>query len=447
MSGGFQRNHRRTRLRDSRRGPARFWPLALLLATVACGREEVGEGVGDEASATKQPILVETVTVPTGVQWLATNIVMRPGQVVEISGTAAVPATNNSGVAVFIPPLGDPEPDPLAPLPLFGRDGLIARVGETGFPFAVPGIYRVQGSSLSDGQRLFLGRNVAADSTAWVGITAPTSTTDQTIAANIVASTYTPRDYTVTLSVFATDAPALLTPVDGFFANNANPVFDWDDIDNASQFTLDISDFPDFRRITFSVNVASTSLNTTTLVDPNNPTQPITPNLGEGVWYWRVRAQVNTGRLLTPTFTWTERSVPFMLGVETEADTLPVDILTPTQPSGSLVVPAGTTLPFEILAEPDASGLTWRYRFFRSGCGDLISPTDTTIAHTGSNWRVFQQRFQTNRIDVPERLYAGFVSPVLTEGEWLLRVETRDGADTAGTRIGVRDYRLTAGCQ
>lgn len=419
--------------------------LRILLAALftlplnTCGREQSsspdrGDSLNDNGTLVDPLLLSEIkIDVPTTATWVNTGIRLKKNERIVISGKTA------SGNA----PVGNPQANKRAPMPMYGEDGLIGRVGEIGYPFVIPGSYEVQGSSLNENEFLYLGRNLAPPQ-PFVGNTTSSNEGTDIAAGQVVKIPYTPENYTVTLQVRMTDAPAILTPVDGFFGDNPNPIFDWDEIDNASQYNLDMSDFPDFRRVIFSINVATTSINTATFqFDPNNPTGGVNPNLTEGLYYWRVRAQVNDGRLLNPNLTWTDRSVIFRLGVETQAQLPPPELLTP---AGQVAVAANTVIPFEVLAVPDASGLEWRYRFFAVACGDVADPSNSEIAKVASPWMVFQKTYRSNRIDLPERLYAAFTSPILTQGSWLLRIETRDALDPAAVRAGKLDYEFDVGC-
>lgn len=404
--------------------------FAVLLAAVGCGREESTEAEDVAARTLLEDFVVD---VPTDARWIGTGVKLAPGRVIEL-----IPASSTGAFAG-----GSPLPDDRAPLPLYGADGLIARIGDTGFPLAVPTERRLQGSTVDQDSELFLGRNTAPPKPV-LGTTSPTDDTAATGAQVVI--TYEPEDYAVRVRVWSTDAPALLTPIDGFYDDNPNPVFDWDELDNASQYNLEISDFPDFRRILFSLNVNTTSVNTAAIgIDPSNPTQVGTgPNLQEGVYYWRVRAQVNRGRLLSPVLEWTERSAIFRLGVETLQPSPAPTLLTP---DGIASPNPGTILPFEILTGEDASGLLYSYRFWQAPCGEVPTADPTIAPRLASPWLVFQQHYQTNRIDEPRKLYAAFTSPQLEEGVWLLQVQTRDGSDLDATRLGTLEYEFTAGCR
>jgi len=414
--------------------------LGLVLLLAACGRESVQDNVGaserDGNDGNRARSDVEVV-VPTDARWVNTGIRLSPGDLVTIE------AENADGR----PAAGNVIPNAEAPVPIYGVDGLLVRVGEEGFPMPTPSRRQLQGHSENTGKAIFVGRNVVperrADDDGDQGFGSVTN------AVEVVEVAYTPVTYRVRIDIEQTDAPAPLSPIDGFWFDNignpnpVNPVFDWDDIDNAVQFVLDISRFKDFRRILFSVNVNTTSLNTG-LGIPGNNGNTAQPNLLEGVFFWRVRAQLNQsgGLVVDPQFT--DRSVTFRLGVETGNQVPPVEVLTPQ--SGQRVN-AGAVVPFEFTTGDDASGLLWRHRFFRAPCGQIPDPDGGEPARLVSPWFVFQSQLDTNAVNQPRQLFASFPSPALDEGEWLVQIETRDGADANASRTGLREIELTAGCE
>ena len=401
-----------------------FLLAGLLLA--ACGRER-DEDPADTAGVS----LGQTVAIPTDIEWVATGIYMTPGIRVEIS----VPKTQF--------PMGDLKVNDLATIPTLGLHGVIGKIGVQGLPFTVGEYYEVQGSSLTQGEELYVGRNLAPVDPFADQLTA--SADEDTSATEIVEPGYEPAEYSVSLRTYPSNSPALLTPVDGFYDSTPNPVFDWDDQNNAAQYSLDISRFRDFRSILFNVNIASTSLNTSLLgIDPTDPlgdTQ--SPNLNEGVYYWRVRGQINTGRTLSPNLEWTDRSVAFRLGVELEQSVPAPTILTP---SGAVALDDGQFLTMEFLAQQDASGLVWRYSMHTAACGTTINP-DSESPVRQSVWFAFQSEYRGNDIGEVPPLYGFFRTASLTQGEWLARVEVRDGKDREGLRTGVSDYRFSVGCE
>ena len=400
--------------------------LALAVLLAACGRER-----DDTTDTDNSGSLGMTVKIPADTEWVATGIDMQPGVRVEIS------------VSQDQLPLGDIKVDDLATIPTFGLHGVIGKIGQYGLPFVVGERYEVQGSSLTQGEELYVGRNLAPTDPFAEQLT--DAAADDTSTTEIIEPAYTPSEYSVLLRSFASNSPALLTPVDGFYDSTPNPVFDWDDQNNAAQYSLDISRFRDFRSILFNVNIASTSLNTSLLgIDPTDPlgdTQ--SPNLTEGVYYWRVRGQINTGRTLSPNLEWTDRSVAYRLGVELEQSVPAPQVLTP---SGAVALADGQFLTMEFLAQPDASGLVWRYSMHTAACGTTINP-DSEEPVRRSVWLAFQSDFRGNDIGQVPPLYGFFRTASLTQGEWLVRLETRDGKDRDALRTGVTDYRFSVGCE
>lgn len=402
-----------------------LFPFLFLL--INCGRENLSPANSATLSTPVKESVV--ITVPPDQRWVPTGIVLTRGFRIRIEGRDTLGS----------PPLGSPYADFEAPISTYGPDGLIGRVGETGIPFpAAPG-YELDASSLNEGRMLYVGRNIPPQ-----GITTPT--TPPGVTYEVITLPYDPLPYTVRITVKPSNSPALLAPIDRFFDSNPNPVFEWDQLNNAAQYLLEISDFPDFRRIIFNLNVNTTSANTGLLgiSFPNPNTVAQGPNLQEGVYYWRVKAQVNQGRLFSPDLIWSDYSVPFQLGVETESPLPPPLLLNPS--TSSLRIAADQVLPVEFLARPDASGIYWRFQAYYGTCGETITADDPGRLRYITPWQVFQKQFQRNRINEPPLLYAFFLTPFLTQGNWVIRIATRDGIDDRETRLGVLDLRIRAGC-
>lgn len=398
---------------------------AVALVFTACGRER--DTTTDDLSVTGG--LGQTLAIPAATEWVATGISMEPGLRAEVQ------------VSQDQMPLGDIKVDNLATIPTFGLHGVIGKIGIEGLPFVIGERYEVQGSSLTQGEQLYVGRNLAPTDPFADQLTAPA---DDTATTELIQPAYTAHEYIVQVRTYASNSPALLTPVDGFYDATPNPVFDWDDQNNAAQYSLDISRFKDFRSILFNVNIASTSLNSALLgLDPTDPLGGTTsPNLTEGVYYWRVRGQINTGRTLSPNLEWTDRSVAHRLGVELEQAVPAPTVLTP---SGPVALDDGQFLTMEFLAQPDASGLVWRYGMHTAACGTTINP-DTESPVRQSVWFAFQSDYRGNDIGQVPPLYGFFRTASLTQGEWLVRIETRDGKDRNALRTGIADYRFSVGC-
>lgn len=410
------------------RQPLSLIPLFLLLILSGCGREEVQPQAGG-ATAPLAPVEKVQLLLKPEERWVPTGIVIARGFRYRITGQDALGAA----------PLGSPYADFNAPISTYGPDGLIGKVGEKGIPFPIPSFYELDGSSLSEGKMLFVGRNIPPQ-----GLTIPA--TPPGVTYEIITAPYTPLTYTVEVGVFPSNSPALLAPIDRFFDRNPNPVFEWDQLNNAAQYLLEISDFSDFRRIIFNLNVNTTSANTGLIgiSFPNPNTVAQGPNLSEGVYYWRVKAQINRGRLFSPDLVWSDYSVPFILGVETESPLPPPILLNPTV--AELRVAANTVLPVEFLARPDASGIFWRFLAYGGTCGEAVTADDPGRLRFLTPWQVFEKQFQRNRINEPPLLYGFFLTPLLTQGQWLIRIATRDGVDDREARLGVLDLKISAGC-
>ena len=411
----------------SKRNVVRAIGIASCLAILSCGRDRELEEEPIVGSPIGQAVTVE---IPVSAQWVPTGIEMGLGVRAEIT----VPADQR--------PLGDVKVSNRASLPTYGLHGVIGRIGESGVPFVIGTRYVVQGSSLTAGEQLFLGRNLAPEDPFADLVTAAEEGTDTT---EIIRPSYEPSDYVANVQTYATNSPTLLTPIDGFYSNSPNPVFDWDDQNNSAQYSLDISRYRDFRNILFNTTVGTTSLNSAILgIDPTNPVNTgNTPNLTEGLYYWRVRGQINTGRTLQPNLEWTERSVVYRLGVELE-QSLPAPVV--ITPSGSVDLSSGQFLTLEFLAQPDASGLVWRYALYSDSCQATINP-DESIAAKRSVWQAFQSEYESNDVSQVPSLYGVLRTGSLSEGAWLVRVETRDGKDRDESRVGGVNYRFTVGCQ
>ncbi len=401
---------------------------ALLLLAAACGREEEDPALEAAGAAG-----VQTVVLPSDIQWLNTGIVMRPGTRVHIQ-----PAPSQLDEA-----LGVDEANMRADIPASGSFGLLARVGEHGLPVAVGEGVALQASSHTWGEGVFIGRNGRpSDFSAANG-----AAEDVTHVAETVLN-----DLTVILEVEKTTSPAPLAPVMGFFTSNPSPTFDWDDSEDAFKYVFELSMYPDFRDQLLNLEPTASSVSLAALQSDDNSGTPTIPgqsnpsaSLGEGVYYWRVRAQVNTCRTIAPCFTWTDHSVVHAFGRETRAALPQPRVLTPA--AGDRFN-SGEPVLLELTQVPDASGLFWRYQLYHGACGTVINPANAQ-PKTVSPWYVFRREFRNNFIgDAPQR-YAARPLRDLSNGSYVVRLETVDGADGAAldtARAGRRDVAFTVGC-
>ncbi len=410
----------------------------LIFSLATCARETSKETDTNNNSNSQNNIeAVYHLTVPGNMTWLRTDIIMDPGIRVKI-------LAKDPNLA-----LGDPIGRRFDPVKMFGHGGLIAKIGENGVPFPVGASKEIQGSSLTQGEYLFLGRNMTlampSGSTASV-MDVYTPATDATEVEPITTIKAFLQPIDVVLKVRHTDAPAPLAPVDDFWLEDQSPTFDWDDVDNAVQYIFEVSEFPDFRSVFLSINTVNSSVNTATL----NNTQQIIPNPNnqqqavfvEGVYYWRVRAQLNIGRTLAPKFKWSERSVVWKFGIEQKIAIDPPEILNP-KPDEEFAENSNVLIDF--LAPPDGSGLLWRIKFFHAECGKVID-TDKLPAEKVLLWRVFQTTVDSDVINQPPRNYGYYLASSLDRGEWVFMVQLRDGADPKGERIASSKVHITVGC-
>ena len=334
------------------------------------------------------------------------------------------------------------------PVKMFGHGALIGKIGEEGLPFRIGLKKELQGNSINNDDELFIGRNIRImmpSGTTEAIMEAYQPATDVTeIESNSSILTYMqPLD--VKIKVSTTDAPAPLSPVNDFWLEDDTPTFDWDDVDNAVQYIFEVSEFPDFRSLYMSVNVMNSALNTATLNNTNiypNPNQQDQQVFVEGVYYWRVRTQLNIGRTLAPEFKWGERSIVSTFGIEQKTAIANPKIINPYDNQEFI---EGEKVLVEFTAPRDGSGLLWKLKIFHSECGKVID-TKEIAPEIVTFWRVFQQYLQSERINIPPQNYAYYFTDGLSRGEWLIQVILRDGEDDKAERMVKSEVPFTVGC-
>jgi hypothetical protein len=123
----------------------------------------------------------------------------------------------------------------------------------------------------------------------------------------------TPFSFTVNTQIPA--LPVLLTPSDGDITNNNKPAFTWTaTAGTGGTYTLQYSTSPDF----------SSGVVTVTDLSVANYTPGV--GLGDGVWYWHVKAKSQTG------YESGYQVIPFVFTVDTAVPSIPV-LLTPADGS------------------------------------------------------------------------------------------------------------------
>lgn len=371
----------------------------LLFVFAECSNDD-----GEKKEAIKEFFVV----LNENLSWLNTGIVLERGKVVTIK-TDEERAT------------GSPLVDPDDPIPFFGHRGLIGKIGEKGLPFIIGREYTFLTNTLMDGEVLFIGWNDKDFEKREEGF---------------------PSEISVYVKMEETDAPPLISPLDGIWVTTPTPVFEWEDLDNAVQYVLEVSLFPDFRIIETSITVTTSYVNLTVPVGQlPQPAQQPQLQLSEGLHYWRVRAQVNVGRSLSPILQWTKWSPPYRLGVELGAPPSPPSFLSPVTTAGFR---EGEEVFFEFKTPMDPSHAFWRWRAVTTACGETprIDPEDPNSGNP-TPWMLLQTILYSNNPTEPPFYYASFNSPVLTRGEWLIRVELKD---MTGNEISYSDMRLSVEC-
>lgn len=383
--------------------------ICVFALTLACNN-------ADTPPSTTEPIVKELL-FPASLSWLNSGVVVEEKKRIKIS--AGIEAS------------GIPEVFNTDPVPLFGHGGLVGKIGKDGYPFPIGVEKEIQGNSHNHGEVLYLGRNDTTD-VAPFGVQ------------------YTPLDFAVHFEIVDTDAPGLISPRESSWSSNALPTFDWDDVDGAIQYTIELSTFPDFRQIeqsvTTAVSYAQTAIPTPSIfpqqVPPTEPPPTLTP-LPEGLHYWRVRAEFNAGRSLSPDFDWTGWSTISVYGVELGTSPQSPVIL---RPRGPAIISPGNSLFVEFIESPDPSGVVWRSWLKQADCGETPQ-IDSTQDKPVVNWRVFSGTYEVYDPNTPPQLYASFDTGTLAKGNWLLRIEVRDGSDPDGTNSSFTDLNINAGCE
>ncbi len=389
------------------RRPVTYLMLLIMIFT-GCAADNSEDNKDENKGNTYASVTYEFSLMPDEA-WMNTGIVIHPYTVITITSSEEA--------------MGDPVVQSMDPVEGFGHRGLIGKIGVDGRPFAIGRYKEIQLHADYEGKELYLGWN------------------DSFNDADINYAQLTPLDVQVTVE--ETDAPPLISPEDGIWVTTQTPVFEWEDFNHAIQYVIQISPFDDFRVLEEELNTTNSFLNTAqptigypTTQQLQNPLQ-----MAEGVHYWRVRAQLNRCSTFNPCAEWTRWSAPFKMGVELGNAPEEPDIVNPTGSSFT----SGEKVLFEFRQVPDPSGTYWRYRIVTTACGDTpqIDPEDPSSGNP-SNWAVFQNPspFPGGRVDVP-MYYASFYTPRLTKGEWLVRIEIKDGLDN----ITYVDYKFSVDCE
>jgi hypothetical protein len=326
------------------------------------------------------------------------------------------------------------------PVIFAGQDAVIFKIGESGVPQPVGEVARFTAASEHENQKIFLG---------WNSIEPLVRKKQNESGEEIIEK---PSPITAVIKVFIPETSktirrtALLAPVNNFWTDETNPRFYWDAVDNAIRYIFQISDYPDFRRIIETVEISASGgqANPVSVVGGGTQ-QNVQFNLREGIYWWRVRTQVNLGRSLNPVPVWSCWSEPFRLGVELGTPPQPPTFLSPTTLD---VFKPGDTINFEFTTQDDPSFVFWRMRHVVSECDQQpsINPNDPNSGNP-TPWHIFRVKLGEGNIKEIPNLIGYYKYENLERGNHLFRVEVKDANDQTGVGIRSSDFRVSVGCE
>ncbi|HEY4715764.1 MAG TPA: hypothetical protein VII00_01525 [bacterium] len=362
-------------------------------------------------TADSNNVLKKELVLPADLKWINSGLIMEPGKRIKIElGPEAI---------------GIPEVFISDPVPTFGHGGLIGKIGENGFPFQVGTSKYLDGNSHNYGEPLYLGRNDATD-------------------VGTLGVSYLPQDFAINIEVAETDAPGLVSPRDAAWSPNTLPIFNWDDVYNTYQYTVELSIFPDFRQLEQGVTTKVSYVHTTSSPQPDTTPAEGTAELielSEGLHYWRIRSEFNEGRSLSPDPVWSDWSLVYVYGVELGSPLEPPVITSPAAPAKTS---PGSQVTINFIAAPDPSGIVWRHWIKYANCTSI--PQIDSLVDKPSKWRVFSGIYNLYDPNEPPQNYSYVTTPVLQKGQWLVRIEIRDGSDPEEKNTNFTDLFIDSGC-
>ena len=156
------------------------------------------------------------------------------------------------------------------------------------------------------------------------------------------------------------DSPVLISPKQNSTFFGATPILSWSPDNRAQRYIVQLSKFPDFRELLYSLEIVSQSgtggiisIPFLDLIFGGGQSRRVF--LTEGVWYVRLMVQRNYGRPLAPDLRWSDFSPPYKFGIEwgsapsaliekpkdgekiREGESIRFLILSPEDPSGNIV--------------------------------------------------------------------------------------------------------------
>jgi len=381
---------------------------------------------GEITCAEDNPNIVKEITIPPEKLWVDTGITLKKGYdvVIEIDDDRTY---------------GKDDVSFSNPVIYAGDEAIIFKVGVDGLPQPVGKRYAFTAGAEHENKNIFIGWNSEE----------PVIKKKRDESGNLLIEK--PEPITAVVKIFIPESNkvirrvSLYAPADSFWTDETNPKFYWDSLDNALRYIFQISDFPDFRRIVQTVEISASGGQANPVSVIGGPgQQDVQFNLQEGIYYWRVKAQINLGRALNPIPVWTCWSHPFRLGVELGTPPQPPTFLSPTTEQ---TFSPGDNITFEFTVDDDPSFVFWRMRHVVSSCDQQpsISPNDPNAGNP-TPWKTFKKKLGEGNIIQTPKLIASFTYEKLETGNHLFRVEVKDGDDTQGIRIRSRDFRLSVGC-
>ncbi|MCX7734794.1 MAG: hypothetical protein N2254_08570 [bacterium] len=410
----------------------KFWKLTILffvlLSCSSNSEEEQNTSNSSEIDCQETtPTIEKQVTLTPDRIWVDTGIKLKRGDDVIIEA--------NSERAY-----GKTDVDFSNPVLFSGSEAIIYKIGEDGIAQPVGKQAKFTAGKDVENENLYIGWN---SSKPLVKILKDEEGREKLEK---------PEPITVVVKVFPSQSNLavrrvpLYAPVQNFWTDETNPRFYWEPFDNAVRYIFQISDYPDFRRVIQNIEIqASGGQANPVSVIGGGDSQNVQFNLQEGIYWWRVRAQVNLGRPLNPVLTWTCWSHPYRLGVELGTPPAPPEFLSPTTLD---VFKPGDTVKFEFTVEDDPSFVFWRIRHVFSECDQQpsINPNDPNSGNP-TPWNIFRQKLgEGNIVQIPG-LIASYTYKNIETGNHLFRVEVRDGASELEINIRSSDIRFSVGCE
>jgi hypothetical protein len=372
------------------------------------------------------PNIVKVITITPEKIWTNTRITLKKGYdiIIEIDDERA---------------LGEEEVDFSNPVPFAGKKAIIYKIGEEGIPQPVGKKAYITAGAEDENKNLFLGWNTREPLIKQVKNEKGEEIKEK------------PQPITATVKIFIPETDkvvrrvALYAPRNNFWTNETNPRFYWDPQDNAIRYIFQISDYPDFRRIVETVEISASGGQVNPISTIGGGVGQVQFNLQEGIYWWRVIAQINLGRSLNPVPVWTCWAHPFRLGVELGTPPQPAEIISPKKED---VFKVGDTINFEFTVQDDPSFVFWRIRHVVSECDQQpsINPTDPNSGNP-TPWHVFQRRLGEGNLKELPKLIASYKYENLERGNHLFRIEVKDSSDTRGVSIRTTDYRISVECE